>query len=761
MLKKTLFILLIIFCEESFSQSFLNGDFEINTAGTDQINLFNYQYNSFMSNSVAFGNWNGGGANGGDMDIISSATYCGLAQNGSWYIAFTSGGSDAVSLTLSSPLIAGNSYTFTFYDRICDPYTGSPIQIGVSNVDTTLGTIVYTAPTPVPNVGWTQRTCSFVAPISALYISVSCGGINSGSLWTQVDNFSFGGCSFNLNLGNDTTLCQPATLALNATTPSATYLWQDNSTNPTYTVTQQGTYWVEVTTSACSKRDTIYVNYTTIPTVHLGNDTTICQGASLSLFASGALTYKWTPGNTLNDSTIANPVATPTGTTNYIVSGYNGGGCVDRDTITITVHPPINIAKTAANISCNGACNGQINVVPSGGTSPYSYNWTGGCASASCNNLCAGSYTVTVTDALGCIAIADTIITEPSALLASVTGSSPTSCSGACVGSATTLATGGTQGTGYTYSWNTVPVQNTATAIGLCAGTYTCTVTDINGCTKTTTVTITQSNGITLTTTSTQTDCSQNTGTATATATGGNGGYTYLWNPSGQTTQTATGLGAGSYTVTVTSANGCTQTQAASVTGFPNPVITASATEYHILAGNSTQLNASVGGNYNWVPATGLNCDTCQNPIASPVQTTTYCVITTDSHFCSDSACVTINVEQPCPTEFTVPNAFSPNNDGHNDAFCLQGWTKCVMQFSIIIYDRWGEKVFESTDPGFCWDGSYAERSRSIQPATLTSTPLSKRAEAPMNSAVFVYSINAALYSGEKISRKGNISLIR
>lgn len=90
---------------------------------------------------------------------------------------------------------------------------------------------------------------------------------------------------------------------------------------------------------------------------------------------------------------------------------------------------------------------------------------------------------------------------------------------------------------------------------------------------------------------------------------------------------------------------------------------------------------------------------------------------------------------------FFLPNAFSPNNDGHNDLFTLKGWKNNVKEFNIIIYDRWGEKVFESNDPEMGWDGTYKGK--------LTDP------------AVFVYSINATSISGDKIIRKGTISLIR
>lgn len=211
-----------------------------------------------------------------------------------------------------------------------------------------------------------------------------------------------------------------------------------------------------------------------------------------------------------------------------------------------------------------------------------------------------------------------------------------------------------------------------------------------------------------------------------------------------------------SVSLTATSDSGCVSILNKNnyITVYPMPVATCVATEYYIIAGNTTLLNATGGGTYQWLPPVGLSCDTCQSTTASPVQTITYCVITTSINACSDSSCLTINVEKPCPADFTVPDAFSPNNDGHNDKFCLQGWVGCVKKFDILIFDRWGEKVYESNDPDFCWEGSYAS-------AQLTSTPLSKRTDNPMNSAVFVYYIKATDLNGKEIIKKGNISLIR
>src|SRR3990172_1724576 len=136
-----LFLFILALIPFGKSQAFLNGSFEINTAGTDQINISNAAYNGFMANSVAFGTF-------GDMDIITSATYCGLAQDKCWYVAFTGSGTDAITMQLSAPLVTGNSYTISFFDKGCwGTYStsGPPVQIGLSTIPGATGTVIYNA----------------------------------------------------------------------------------------------------------------------------------------------------------------------------------------------------------------------------------------------------------------------------------------------------------------------------------------------------------------------------------------------------------------------------------------------------------------------------------------------------------------------------------------------------------------------------------------------------------------------------------------
>ena len=152
--------------------------------------------------------------------------------------------------------------------------------------------------------------------------------------------------------------------------------------------------------------------------------------------------------------------------------------------------------------------------------------------------------------------------------------------------------------------------------------------------------------------------------------------------------------------------------------------------------GQNVQLTSSGGTNYNWVPASGLSCANCPNPSASPAVTTTYTLTVSSDSGCSASTTITIEVS--CGTVF-VPEAFSPNGDGQNDYLYVRG--DCIKDVDFIVFDRWGNKVFETTDKSIPWNGMYKGE--------------------VMNTGSYVYSLSATMYDGSSVTKKGNVTLVR
>lgn len=366
---------------------------------------------------------------------------------------------------------------------------------------------------------------------------------------------------------------------------------------------------------------------------------------------------------------------------------------IDPNNTTITV------TQTPA-ISCS-ICDGTATVssISCGNLLDYTYSWNTLPAQTTqtATGLCPGIYNVTVsTNCLNSFTGTVTVTSSNSTIAIAITTTN-VNCNAS--GMATAAPSGGIAP--YTYSWNNG--QTTQTAIGLAAGTYTLIVTDSAGCNATQTATVSGfGSPLTLTTqASANSSCNAN-GTATATASGGTIPYTYLWN-NGQTNQIATGLAEGTYTVAVTDANECSQIQIVIITGLDVPTVIAEALPSIITQGDNSQLTATGGGTYNWTPATGLSCSNCPNPIATPLETTNYCVSVTSTDGCTDSACV--NVALDVISTVYIANAFTPNNNSLNDVF--KPILLNVNEYKFLIFNRWGEKIFETSVIEEGWNGYY------------------------------------------------------
>lgn len=198
------------------------------------------------------------------------------------------------------------------------------------------------------------------------------------------------------------------------------------------------------------------------------------------------------------------------------------------------------------------------------------------------------------------------------------------------------------------------------------------------------------------------------------------------------------------FSVQVTNASGCSKTFDIPVTvSNLQPPLSATATPDTIAPGETAQLEATFdpGYTYEWSPAGSLNNAGIHNPEAMPSQTTVYTVRVRDADGCSNTAALRVVVIAPeCRDPYIyVPNGFSPNGDGRNDVLFVRG--NFIDELFFVIYDRWGEKVFETTSQDIGWDGRFRGR--------------------PLNSDVFAYYMRVRCFNGEEYVKKGNVTLLR
>lgn len=435
-----------------------------------------------------------------------------------------------------------------------------------------------------------------------------------------------------------------ATVTITGGIPPFTYSWNSNpnQTGATATNLDPGSYVVTITNGiGCTTTETVTISQAPPLAISSTSVDVSCNGGTDgSVTAAGVqgtapYTYLWAPGG----QTTAAITNQPAGI--YTITVTDANGCVE--TLNDTVFEPdvITINTTQVDVSCNGGTDGSATATATGGTAPYTYNWTPtGGTSANATGLAAGTYTVTVTDNNGCTQTADVIITEPAPLALTTTGTDET-CDYADDGTVSVTVTGGTAN--YSYLWT--PGGFTTSAVtGLTAGTYTVTVTDANGCVENDFVTITEPTPITLNMTTIDVDCNGGaTGTASATVSGGTPNYTYLWTPGGQTTATINNLTAGVYDVTVTDANGCFQNAGVTIQEPAQP-LSAGGTVTNVSCNFGTDGTAGAtptGGTapytYLWLPGG----QTTQN--ISGQAAGTFTVTVTDANGCTDVATLTIN----------------------------------------------------------------------------------------------------------------------
>ena len=453
---------------------------------------------------------------------------------------------------------------------------------------------------------------------------------------------------------NDDKIISGTSVAL-AVSGGATYTWDNGlgaGSSKTVTPSVLTTYSVTATdVNGCTGTANKTISIVSSPTASISaietscspNDDKIINGATVTLTANGGATYAW--NNSLGAGSTKTPA--PSVTTTYSVTATDVNGCTATASKLITVAAGLSLSNSATNILCNGASTGAINLTASGGSSPYTYNWSDGNTTEDRTGLAAGAYAVTVTDASGCSQTTSITLTQPTAISLTTT---PTNinCNGASTGAITVSVSGGT--TPYTYNWGGgVTTQNRT---GLSGGTYNLTVTDANSCIKTATVTLTQPTAaLSLSTSITHIVCGVGTGAINLTVLGGTIPYTYNWG-GGIITEDRASLAAGNYSVTVTDTNGCAATASPTVTQTTAATLTTSVTNITCFGGTGAiNLTASGGSpfTYNW--GGGVTTED-----RTGLATGTYTVTVTNAQGCTSTTSATVTTPSVLALSATSTN---------------------------------------------------------------------------------------------------------
>lgn len=566
----------------------------------------------------------------------------------------------------------------------------------------------------INNPNQAGASCNFVN--DGIFIGVNKGrwGLNNviEDFYTCLD--------FIFTLGPDTTKCPENSITLVAPANQTTYLWNNLETTQSITVTQSGTYYVSVTGPNGIGSDTIVVNNFPTAVLNITGSNGVCPGDSTILSASSNFTnFQWNNGVQTQNNTV--------GIGTFWLSAMDSNGCVAYDTTNIIqwLNPIISI------IGDTNVCVGQETYIQAN-TGFANYQWSNGLGAANVY-LGAGDYTLTVVDSLGCQATSDTIdINEFPTLVVNISG-----ILGACEGETTELTASPNF---MNYQWNN-GVQTQNNSVG--TGTYWVSATDSNGCVDSDTTTIIQWPNPVISLIGDTNVC-----TGQETYIEANSGFSfYQW--SNGLNDAIVYLGAGVYTLTVVDSLGCQATDEVTViASSPTAAISVLSTGTGVNSSVQWQSNATTGSfpisSWFWNFGDG-NYSNLENPSHIYSDAGNYIVnlIVTDELGCTDSTSYFIELEPGF--SYYVPNTFTPDGDNWNQSF-LPIFSAEIdpYNYQMLIYNRWGEIIFETLDPTIGWDGSFSLEGKACQAGTYT----------------YMITINVPVVNERKIIR-GHVNLLR
>ncbi len=536
-------------------------------------------------------------------------------------------------------------------------------------------------------------------------------------------------------------------------TPPYTFNWNTGAATEDIIRLADGTYSITVSdfnNCAVEVSQTLTQPLALNVSASVTNATCFGETGDVDVSVSGGVqpyNYVWSNGATTQDIASVSAGA-------YIVTVTDNNQCSKQLVNVVTQPDEIAVTANISNTSCDGGSIGGIDVTVSGGSGNYTYQWSanaGNATSQDVSNLSAGTYTVTITDAAQCSKVAVFEVKSTSSVLVVDLAEVNPICSEGTNGFITVFVSGGTAP--YVYAWNNGQTKNTAS--NLSQGSYTVTVTDVNGCEASATGEIFEPQPIDISVFTTGSKCKNiGTGFAEVIVTGGTAPFTYQLNGVVQTSNEFGKLLPGSYSVMVRDANGCTAVTSFEVVQTNIYSVQLSAEKILILSGMETQLNAVVISespvlSYFWSPLGALsypNCaDTlnCSSPVAAPSVTTIYTVTVLNEDSCITSDTVLVSVSNQ-PSNF-FPTAFSPNGDGLNDRFEFD--VLGAKSADVRIFNRWGNLVYSnpSQQNGITgtngWDGTFKGK--------------------PLEAETFVYTVVVKYFNDVEQRFTGTVALMR
>ncbi|MBK9460265.1 MAG: gliding motility-associated C-terminal domain-containing protein [Sphingobacteriales bacterium] len=489
------------------------------------------------------------------------------------------------------------------------------------------------------------------------------------------------------NIFADEVLCFGGTTNLFATALGSTmpysFVWSDTTqTLPSLLNVTAGTYTVTITdANQCNTTNQITVTQPTALNLVPTNTNVACFGTSTGSISANATNgtppYSYTWSNTPQNINSQNNLSIGT----YSITVTDANNCSIAQNIAINQPDSLNITANVLPAICYQTQTGAINTNVSGGSIPYTYTWSNNANTPNLINVLADTYTLTVSDVVGCTKSISLTITQPDTLIITT---SPTDivCNGQQTGSIATTTIGGTTPYFYTWSNNLPPTPNQTNS--LLPNTYTVTVTDLNGCTSTSSANINQPTPIAITVSTTNANCGQANGSATLNVSGGTGSnYTYTWQDNLSTTNTCSNLLANVYNVTVTDEVACTQTISVAITNNNAPQIT----DTTLVNTTCTQANGSISLTVTAIGAVdyvwSANTNAGNTPTVSNLLADTYAVTITDQNNCNAIAVFTLtNAPSPQLTIQSQNNTTCGFNNGQITANATGGTGTLTYQWS-------------------------------------------------------------------------------